>query len=202
MELLGRAQLLHAMGVLAPGEKTWRAGWSHDDGKYVYFDAWTNRYHDGRYPMCTDFEYTRSNENGEVRHTDRRTGESTEWVVPRKGHTRWLHHLDLCIQGYRTPVLVNPEPRQAGIRQGDGGAAGWRPQYSLGRLVREEQGHWWFEPDALVAVDTAVDPHQQIDHWAKHQTTLANPGANPAAAARAMIERHIAESQEMLKHFT
>ncbi len=109
MKLIGRAQLLQAMGVLGPEEKTWRAAWSHDDGKYIYFDAWTNRYVEGGYPkqiaedpvdvglfpMCTDKEYMRPNKDGLVRHTDRENGETTPWMPPLMGHTRWLHHLDL-----------------------------------------------------------------------------------------------------------
>jgi hypothetical protein len=192
--LFPRKRILAALGFTRNAS---RSSWSHDDGAHIFFDAWINRYTaDGRYPMCTPEAYPHPDEYGRVT-----VGGVTESA--RRGHVMWLAHLDLVLAGQRQAVLINPVPTEAGPRQGEKGAKGWMPRYSTGVIVRDNDGTW-FVPEQIVTLDldetvqwpTSGNQAQRIED---RRTPVIKPGSNPNGAVKAMLERHLAETRELLR---
>jgi hypothetical protein len=192
--LFPRKRILAALGYTRNAS---RSSWSHDDGARIFFDAWINRYTaDGRYPMCTSEAYPHPDKHGRVP-----VGGTNEPV--RRGHVMWLAHLDLVLAGQRQAVLINPVPTEAGPRQGEKGAKGWMPRYSTGVIVRDNDGTW-FVPEQIVTLDldetvqwpTSGNQAQRIED---RRTPVIKPGSNPNGAVKAMLERHLAETRELLR---
>ena len=189
-----RKRIFHALGYARNAS---RSSWSHDDGTRIFFDAWINRYNsDGTYPMCTPEAYPQPDEVGLVT-----VGGVTE--SPRRGHVLWLAHLDLVLAGHRQAVLINPVPNEAGPRQGEKGAKGWMPRYSTGVIVRDNGGTWFF-PEQVITLDldqtvqwpTSRDQLQRIED---RRTLSIEPGPDAIRAVKELLERHLAETQEILR---
>jgi hypothetical protein len=192
--LFPRKRILTALGYT---QNASRSSWSHDDGARIFFDAWTNRYApDGRYPMCTLEAYPHPDERGQVT-----VGGVTESA--RRGHVMWLAHLDLVLGGQRQAVLINPVPREAGPRQGEKGAKGWIPRYSTGVIVRDNEGAW-FVPEQIITLDldkTVQWPKtgQQPQRVEDRRTPAIKPGGDPNRSVKALLERHLTETRELLR---
>ena len=190
--LFPRKRILNALGY---SQNASRSSWSHDDGKRVFFDAWTNRYDaDGRYPMCTPDAYQRPDENGEV-------SVDGEKELARRGHVMWLAHLDLVLAGQREAVLINPVPREAGPRQGEKGAKGWMPRYSVGGVVRDGDAIWLVPTEInTLDLDAVVDWSTRRPSQVEDKRDIVSDVEEDAVeAARALLRRHLAETTEMLK---
>lgn len=190
--LFPRKRILQALGYF---QNASRSSWSHDDGERIFFDAWTNRHaEDSRYPMCTADAYPRPDHHGLVT-----VGGVTE--MARRGHVMWLAHLDLVLAGHRQAVLINPVPRQAGPRQGEKGARGWLPRYTTGLVVRDRDGIW-FQPKEIHTLDL-----DEVVEWPANGKTPIVDRRTPniadddsaIATARALLERHLAETSELLE---
>ena len=190
--LFPRKRILNALGFL---QNASRSSWSHDDGKRIFFDAWVNRYaENGAYPMCTTKAYPRPDESGLVT-----VGGVTE--PTKRGHTMWLAHLDLVLAGQREAILINPVPREPGQRQGDKGAKGWLPRYSTGVIVRDGDGIW-FQPEKVTTLDLervvkwSSSSRQKIED---RRTTRVLGSEDATGAAKALLERHLSETAELLE---
>lgn len=192
--LFPRKRILNALGYTRNAS---RSSWSHDDGVRIFFDAWINRYTaDGRYPMCTPEAYPHPDEGGQVT-----VGGVTE--PARRGHVMWLAHLDLVLAGQRQAVLINPVPSEAGPRQGEKGAKGWIPRYSTGVIVRDNGGTW-FVPGQIITLDldktvqwpTSGNPVQRIED---QRTPVIKPSGDAIKSVKAMLERHLKETQAILQ---
>lgn len=192
--LFPRKRILTALGYTRNAS---RSSWSHDDGTRIFFDAWINRYTaDGRYPMCTREAYPHPDEHGRVT-----VGGKTESA--RRGHVMWLAHLDLVLASQRQAVLINPVPNEAGPRQGEKGAKGWIPRYSTGVIVRDNDGTW-FIPEQIITLDldnTVQWPStaHQLQRVEDRRTPAIKSGGDPIRYVKAMLERHLAETREILR---
>lgn len=122
-----------------------RSSWSHDDGRRIIFDAWTNRFApDGRYPMSTSEHYLRQHDNS------------------RRGLTTWLAHLDLVLSGQREAILINPVAKEPGQDQGRTGAKGWLPRYMKGNVKTGNDGVW-FIPTEVIDLRELGAPTRPVD---------------------------------------
>lgn len=191
--LFPRKRVLNALGY---NRNASRSSWSHDDGARIFFDAWINRYTaDGKYPMCTPEAYPHPDERGRVT-----VGGVTESA--RRGHVMWLAHLDLVLAGQRQAVLINPVPSEAGPRQGEKGAKGWIPRYSTGVIVRDNSGTW-FVPEQIITLDLDETIQWPSDSRAQRiedrRTPVITPGSDAIKSAKALLERHLAETQAILR---
>ncbi|MGY1425219.1 hypothetical protein [Lysobacter sp. A289] len=110
-----------------------RSSWSHDLGDAIVFDAWDDQWERDehgkvqRYPLRTinsGYSLKDSQEN------------------PRRGHTRWQHHVDLVLTGKRRPRAILPvafTPDDHGKK----GAKGWRAMVVDGEVQTDREGQTW-----------------------------------------------------------
>ncbi len=190
--LFPRKCILNALGYM---QNASRSSWSHNDGKRIFFDAWINRYtEDGSYPMCTPQAYPRPNKDGQVM-----VGGVTE--MAHRGHVMWLAHLDLVLTGQREGILINPVPREAGPRQGEKGAKGWLPRYSTGLVFRDSDGVWFTPREIFILnLDEVVEwPTHRKQRVEDRRMSEFEGGGDAVAAAKALLKRHAAETNELLR---
>jgi hypothetical protein len=189
--LFPRKRILRALGYK---QNASRSSWSHDDGERVFFDAWTNRYvESGKYPMSTLQYYCRPDAEGNIT-----AGGVREPI--RRGHVMWLAHLDLVLAGQRQPILINPVPNQPGPRQGDRGAKGWLPRFSIGRVIKDKQGYWFItEQIRTLDLEGEVDWREMEAVRDEAEAASGAVGAGKGMrAVKALLKRHLKETEQLL----
>lgn len=137
--LVRRKQLLRELGLDTLAS---RSSWSHDLGSSIAFDAWEHQWERDaqgtltRYPLRTKgqhYNLTQSRQN------------------PRRGHTRWQHHVDLVVAGLRAPRAIVPVAKDSNASP-NRGATGWHPYFVEGHIEVDEQEQVWLHTDNIVSL--------------------------------------------------
>jgi len=117
-----------------------RSSWSHDRGDAIIFDAW-------------DHHWERDADGNPARYSLRTNGEHYNLAEsrrnPRRGHTRWQHHVDMVVAGQREAMAIIPVANDP-YSKPNKGSKGWLPQSITGHIQTDNEGQIWFYTDSVV----------------------------------------------------
>ena len=114
-----------------------RFHWSHEVERTIVFDAW-------------DHQWERDDKGARIRYPLRTNGAHYNLAESkqnqRAGHSRWQGHVDLVINGQRTPRAIVPVAVDPSAKP-NRGAKGWLSLVIDGHVEAEDDGQAWFRVD-------------------------------------------------------